>query len=99
MDNIQLECHLNIQHQTHSLIHKTISHKDAAKQSNEIDVKANLELKAKRNRTYPPLEVGDKVKLARKKKVNEKERTSFFSDGKFAVTAISVEFGQKYYTV
>ena len=51
--------------------------KDAAKQSNEIDVKANLELRAKRNVKYPPLDIGDKVKLARKKKVNEKERTSF----------------------
>ena len=83
------------------LIHSStkMTPKEAAKQSNEIDVKANLEIKAKNNRRYPPLEVGDKVKIARKKKVNEKERTSFFSDGTFEVTAVSVEFGQKYYTV
>ena len=39
------------------------------------------------------------VKIARKMKVNEMERTSFFSDGTFLVTDIATDFGQKYYTV
>jgi hypothetical protein len=39
------------------------------------------------------------VKIARKKKVNEKERTSFWSAGSVPVESISEEFGQKYYTV
>ena len=83
------------------LIHSStkMTPKQAAMKTNEIDVKANLELRAKRNRIYPPLEVGGKVKIARKKKVNEKERTSFFSDGTFTVSAITVDFGQKYYKV
>jgi uncharacterized protein (DUF2164 family) len=35
----------------------------------------------------------------RKKKVNEKERSSFFSDGNFTVEAIAEALGQKYYKV
>ena len=83
------------------LIHSStkMTPRDATKRTNEVDVKSNLEIRAKRNRNYPPLDIGDKVKIARKKKVNEKERTSFFSDGTFEVTAIATEFGQKYYTV
>ena len=83
------------------LIHSStkMTPKQAAQKTNELDVKANLELRAKRNRTYPPLAVGDKVKIARKKKVNEKERTSFFGDETFPVLEISEDFGQKYYKV
>ena len=73
--------------------------KQAAKNSSQIDVKNNLELKATHNRRYPPLAVGDKVKIARKKKVNEKERTSFFGDETFPVLEITEDFGQKYYKV
>ena len=54
---------------------------NAAKQTNELDVKSNLELRAKNNRRYPPLNVGDSVKILRKKRVNEKERNSFFFRG------------------
>ena len=43
--------------------------KDAANQSNEVDVKSNLELRSKRSRRYPPLNVGDRVKVLRKKKL------------------------------
>jgi hypothetical protein len=83
------------------LIHSStkMTPKDAAKQTNEVDVKTNLELRAKRNRKYPSLNIGDQVEIARKKKVNEKERSSFWTDGSFPVEAIAEEFGQKYYTV
>ena len=61
------------------LIHSStkMTPKYAAKQTNEVDVKSNLELRAKNNRRYPPLNVGDSVKLLGKDKVNEKERQSF----------------------
>jgi hypothetical protein len=85
---------------------------EAGRPASEIDVKANLdkvelaqprlrnlELRAKHHRKYPPLNVGDTVKIMRKKKVNEKERSSFFSDGNFTVEAIAEALGQKYYKV
>jgi hypothetical protein len=71
----------------------------AAQKTNEVDVKTNLELRAKKNRKYPALNIGDQVKIARKKKVNEKERTSFWSPTSYPVESISEEFGQKYYTI
>ena len=42
----------------------------------EFEVKLNISLQAKRNRTYPEVEVGDSVKTMRKKGISEKERTS-----------------------
>jgi hypothetical protein len=83
------------------LVHSStkMTPQDAAKQTNEVDVKTNLELRAKKNRNYPPLNVGDNVKILRKKKVNEKERTSHWSVDSYPVTSISEELGQKYYTV
>jgi hypothetical protein len=73
--------------------------KDAAKPTNTIDVKNNLELRAKHNRKYPPLKVGDTVHILRKKKINEKERTSNFDEKYHLVSAVTEELGQKYYTV
>ena len=48
--------------------------KDARKPSNPIKVKINLTMKGKKNRVYPELDVGDEVKIFRKRKPNEKER-------------------------
>ena len=48
-------------------------------------------------RTYPELEVGDKVKILRKKGITEKERTSHFLKGNFTVKKISTKLEQKYY--
>jgi hypothetical protein len=72
---------------------------DARKAANEVDVKSNLELRAKRNRTYPPLGINDTVKIKRKKEPNEKERQSFWSEESYKVSAITEQFGQKYYKV
>ncbi len=54
-----------------------------------MDVKANLEIRAMKNRKYPALNVGYDVKIMRKKKVGEKERTSLWSIEVFTVTAIN----------
>ncbi len=80
----------------HSSTKKTPA--DAAKQTHQMDVKANLEIRAMKNRKYPPLSVGDSVKIMRKKKAGEKERTSNWSIEVFKVTAINEQHGQEYYT-
>ncbi len=72
---------------------------DAMKDTHQVDVKANLELRAMKNRRYPPLNVNDNVKILRKKKQGEKERTSKWSVEVFAVTSIKEELGQNYYRV
>ena len=72
---------------------------DATESTNEVDVKANLELRAKRNRIYPPLAIGDSVKIRRKRKPNEKERQIAWSPDTYKVVSISEQFGQKYYKV
>ena len=70
---------------------------EATKKGNEFKSKLNVSIQAKRQRTYPELEVGDKVKILRKKPITEKERTSHFLKGNFAVKKISTKMGQKYY--
>ncbi len=80
----------------HSSTKKTPA--DASKQTHQMDVKANLEIRAMKNRKYPVLAVGDSVKIMRKKKAGEKERTSIWSIEVFKVTAINEEHGQDYYT-
>jgi hypothetical protein len=83
------------------LVHSStkMTPKDAAKQSNEMTVNTTLELRAKHNRRYPPLSVGDTVHIRRKKKAGEKERTSNWGDKYLKVSSIDEELGQKYNTV
>ena len=47
----------------------------AKKPENEFEVKLNISLQAKKSRVYPEIEVGDSVKIMRKKGISEKERT------------------------
>ena len=81
----------------HSSTNKTPD--DARKDTHQADVKANLEIRALKNRKYPPLNVGDEFKILRKKKINEKDRTSNWSIEVFIVSSIAETRGQKYYTV
>ena len=85
---------------TNKLVHSSTKKTpaEATKQTHQMDVKANLEIRAMKNRKYPPLNVGDSVKIMRKKKVGEKERTSNWSIEVFKVTAINEQHGQTYYT-
>ena len=59
-----------------------------AKKENSLDVKLNLEAKAKKTRRYPNISVGDKVKILRKKKNFEKERVGVWGDEKYEVVSI-----------
>ena len=46
---------------------------------NEFEVKLNISMKARHSRTYPDLDVGDKVKIRRKKGIAEKQQTSHWT--------------------
>ena len=72
---------------------------NAKKETSQADVKANLELKALRTRKYPPLSIGEKVRILRKRAPVEKERESRWSIEQYSVSEISEAFGQKYYEV
>jgi hypothetical protein len=72
---------------------------EARKDTHQADVKANLEIRALKNRKYPSLSVGDSVKIMRKKKINEKERNSNWSSQSYKVLSMAESFGQTYYKV
>ena len=70
---------------------------EARKKKNEYQSVMNVSLKAKKERTYPEINVGDKVKILRKKAITEKERTSHFLKGEYTVEEITTKLKQKYY--
>jgi hypothetical protein len=70
---------------------------EASKRENSMDVKMNLEMKAKKNRKYPELNVNDEVKIYKKKERFEKERKSVWSDNSYTIEKISISHDQKYY--
>ena len=66
----------------------------ARKDDNELKARVSVAMKAKRDRIYPQLSVGDKVKIKRKKAITEKERTSHFLKGEYTVEEITKSLGQ-----
>ena len=81
----------------HSSINMTPN--ETRKERNEFKAKLNGSVKARKEKIYPPLEVGDRVKILRKKAITEKERTSHFLQGEYTVEAINTKLNQKYYTL
>ena len=79
-------------------IHSSIkmTPKEAMKKNREYEVKLNLEVRALKNRKYPPVEVGDEVKVMRKKMITEKERSSHWLKETFTVKRIEEKLGQKF---
>ena len=73
--------------------------KDARKPSNQFKVKLNITMKGKKNRVYPELDVGDEVKIFRKRKPNEKERVGNYSQNIYTIENIENKVGQNYYRV
>ena len=73
--------------------------KEARKPSNQLKVKLSLTMKGKKNRVYPELDVGDEVKIFRKRKPNEKERVSNWSQNIYTIENIENKLGQTYYRV
>ena len=72
---------------------------NAREKKNELDVKLKLELGRKTTRTYPPVEVNDKVRIYKKKGKFDKERVPVWSENSFNVDKIEVSQGQKFYHV
>ena len=71
----------------------------ARDKDNEFKSRLNIAMKAKKQRLYPELFVGDKVKIKRKKATTEKERTSHFLKGEYTVESIDENWNQTYYTL
>ena len=72
---------------------------EAMKPGNLAQVKFNLELRAKKQRTYPPIKVGDYVKVFHKKDKLDKERHSNWMPNKEKVKTIKKSMGQTFYVV
>ena len=70
---------------------------EARKERNEFKAKLTVSVKAKKERICPSLEVGDRVKIMRKKAITEKERTSHWLKGYYVVQEIAEKLNQKYY--
>ena len=70
---------------------------DAMKPANLAQVKFNLELRAKKQRTYPDLEVGDYVRVFYQKDKLDKERHSNWMPNKERVKEIKESMGQTVY--
>ena len=70
---------------------------EARKDSNIFNVKVNLELHAKHTRKYPNVNVGDNVKVYRKKDKLDKERLSLWSKEVYKVERIDINDGQQFY--
>ena len=70
---------------------------EARKKKHEFEVKLNISVQAKRSRTYPEIEVGDSVKIMRKKGISEKEGTSHWVRTPQKVNRIDKKLGQNYY--
>ena len=79
----------------HSATHMTPS--KARKDENELKARVNVAMKARKNRIYPELSVGDKVKIKRKRAITEKERSSHFLKGEYTVEEITKSLGQTYF--
>ena len=90
-----------IMQQCNSAVHSSTGKTpiDARKSSNEMDVELSLEMKAKRGRKYPELQVGDTVKILRNKKLGRKRMSPLFRSGRFNIDAITKNFGQTFYII
>ena len=78
---------------------KGLTPAEATKEDNQLDVKLNLEMKAKRNRKYPDLAVGDKVKIILTYDKFHKEHNPTYSDLKYETEKHEEKHGIKLYTV
>jgi len=72
---------------------------EAKKDTNHLYAKTNLEVKKIKNRKYPELAVGDRVRVYKKKKVGAKERVPVWEDEVKRITGIKTSHGQTLYNV
>jgi hypothetical protein len=72
---------------------------EARKPDNLTIVKSNLELKRQHKRKYPQIEIGDTIKIYKKKNQLDKENKSVWLPGLHTVEDIKKEFGQTCFKV
>ena len=72
---------------------------EATKKDNHIDVKVNLDVRAKHGRPYPEIKMGDLVKIMLKYNKMRKEHNPLFSKVKYEVESIQEKHGLKLYEV
>ena len=70
---------------------------EARKPENEFNVRINLLLNKQHSRIYPKLDIGDKVKIYRKKKIFQKERYSKWSEYIYEVEQINHSLGSVFF--
>ena len=69
---------------------------EALKENNNCKVKMKMATEATRTRKYPENNIGDEVKIYRKKAITEKERSSNWLPTKYKVERIE-KIGQPYF--
>jgi hypothetical protein len=70
---------------------------EAAKRNNTFNAKLNMEMHRSKTRIYPDIEIGDYVRIHKKKSAMDKENVSTWSDRKYKVNNIEESHGQKLY--
>ena len=81
----------------HSAIKMTPN--EATKPDNAIEAEINMKMKARRDRIYPDLVVGDRVKIMLKYSKGKKEHNPNFSDSKYEIEKIVEKQGLEFYHV
>ena len=74
-----------------------MSPNEARKPKNETEVRGNLYKKAKRDRIYPNIEIGDMVRIYKKKDKLSKQQVSVWSKQRYTVEEITIINNQKFY--
>ena len=72
---------------------------EAMQKSNHLEVRINLEMKRKHSRLHPEINVGDTVKIYKKKDKLDKERVSVWGDKTYNVQDIQEFNDQKLYKI
>ena len=72
---------------------------EAMQKSNHLEVRINLEMKRKHSRLYPEINVGDTVKIYKKKDKLDKERLSVWGHKTYTVQDIQEFNDQKLYKI
>jgi len=82
-------------------VHSTtgLSPNEAEKDENALDVKLGIVMKSHRDRIYPPLSEGDKVKVYRKKGKLDKETTPVWLPDTYTIGSVVWDDGREHYSL
>ena len=81
------------------LIHSTIQQtpNNARKEENELETYINIKLHAKHSRKYPVINIGDNVRIYKKRKLFDKSHVSKWTDQSYKVEDITRSHGITFY--